>query len=170
MIVVSDTSPISNLILVSYIHLLPQLFDTVIIPDAVYQELLANGSNHPVTQTVQVVDWLKIRSVINSDQVDALIRDRNLDSGEANAIVLAQELQATQLLIDERLGRLEAKRQGLRITGILGILLAAKHQSLLTEVRPVVNALIQKANFRISPQLHNEVLKLAGEQTQSNEI
>jgi len=165
-IVVSDTSPISNLILVNYIHLLPQLFGTIIIPQAVYQELLANGSNHPVTQTIQAVDWLEVRSVTNQQQVEALEREHNLDLGEANAIVLALELQAAQLLIDERLGRLEAKRRGLRITGILGILLAAKNKALLSEVRPVMDALIQQANFRIGPQLYSEVLQLAGEQLQ----
>lgn len=164
MIIVSDTSPISNLILVDHIHLLPQLFGTVVIPEAVYQELLANGINHPVTKTIQVVDWLEVRSVINQQQVEVLKRDYNLDPGEANAIALALELQATQLLIDERLGRLEAKRRGLRITGILGVLLAAKNKTLLSEVRPIMDALIQKANFRINPQLYSEVLQLAGEQ------
>jgi predicted nucleic acid-binding protein len=110
-IVVSDTSPVSNLILVDHIHLLPQLFGTIIIPEAVYQELLANGSNHPITKTIQAIDWLEVCSVTNRQQVEALERDCNLDPGEANAIVLALELQATQLLIDERLGRLEAKRR-----------------------------------------------------------
>jgi predicted nucleic acid-binding protein len=165
-IVVSDTSPIANLVMVGHVHLLPQLFGIVIIPDAVYQELLANGSDHPVTQTVQVADWLEVRSVTDQQQVEALEREHNLDPGEANAIVLALELEATQLLIDERLGRLKAKRQGLRIAGILGILLAAKRQSLITEVYPVMDALIQQANFRISPQLYSEVRQLAGEPTQ----
>ena len=146
-----------------HIDLLPQLFGTVIIPAAVYQELLANGKNHPVTQTLQSLEWLEIRSITDQLRVDALERDRNLDPGEAHAIVLALELQATQLLIDERLGRLEAKRQGLRVTGILGVLLAAKRQNLLSEVRPIMNALIQQANFRISPQLYREVLQLARE-------
>jgi len=165
-IIVSDTSPISNLILVNHIHLLPQLFGTLIVPEAVYQELLANGIHHPVTETLQVADWLEVRSVTDQQQVEALEQDYNLDSGEANAIALALELQATQLLIDERLGRLEAKRRGLRITGILGVLLAAKNKTLLSEVRPVMDALIQKANFRIKPQLYDEVLQLAGEQLQ----
>lgn len=116
MIIVSDTSPISNLILVDHVYLLPQLFGVIVIPEAVYQELLANGTNHPVTETIQTVDWLEVRSVADQQQVEVLERDCNLDPGEANAIVLALELQATQLLIDERLGRLEAKRRGLRIT------------------------------------------------------
>lgn len=167
MIIVSDTSPVSNLIVVGHVHLLSQLFGTVIIPDAVYQELLANGTHHPIAQTVQTVDWLEIRSITNQQQAETLERDCNLDSGEANAIVLALELQAAQLLIDERLGRLEAKRQGLRITGILGILLAAKQQSLIPEVCPIMNALIQQANFRISSRLYSEMLQLAGEQTES---
>jgi predicted nucleic acid-binding protein len=164
-IIVSDTSPIANLIVVGYDYLLPQLFGTVIIPDVVYQELIANGSNHPVTQAVQTVDWLEVRSVTDAPAVEALERDRNLDAGEANAIILAIELGANQLLIDERLGRLEAKRQGLRITGILGLLLAAKNQALIPEVRLVMDALIQQSNFRVGSQLYDEVLRLAGELT-----
>ncbi len=114
MIVVSDTSPICNLVVVNYFWLLPQLFGTVIIPDIVYQELLANGANHPVTQAVQAANWLEIRSVTDKQQVIILEHDSNLDPGEANAIVLALELNTDQLLIDERLGRSEAKRRGLR--------------------------------------------------------
>jgi uncharacterized protein len=62
-IIVSDTSPIANLIVIGYINLLPRLFETIVIPDVVYQELLANGENHPVTQAVMTVDWLDVRSV-----------------------------------------------------------------------------------------------------------
>jgi len=134
-----------------------------VIPDVVHQELLANGENHPVTQTVMVVDWLDVRSVNNHSQVMKLERERKLDPGEANAIVLALELKATQLLIDERLGRMEAKRQGLRITGILGVLLAAKRQGLVVAVRPILDQLMGEANFRISDRLYNETLVLAEE-------
>lgn len=141
-IVVSDTSLVANLIVVGYVHLLPQLFSTVIIPEAVYQELLTNGGNHPVTQTLQTVNWLAVRSVIDQQQVETLERDHNLDVGEASAIILALKLQATQLLIDERLGQLEAKHQGLRIAGILGVLLAAKRQALIAEVGLIMDALI----------------------------
>jgi predicted nucleic acid-binding protein len=79
-IVVSDTSPISNLIVVEYAHLLPALFGTVIIPAVVYQELLANGSHHPVTQMVQTATWLEVRAVsdpqrVNNDDQFNLIDD-----------------------------------------------------------------------------------------------
>jgi predicted nucleic acid-binding protein len=56
-IIVSDTSPIANLIVVGHVDLLSQLFGVIVIPDVVYLELLANGENHPVTHTVMTVDW-----------------------------------------------------------------------------------------------------------------
>jgi len=149
--------------MVGYLDLLPQLFGTIVIPDVVYQELLANGENHPVTQTVMTLAWLEVRSVSDQSQVLILEREHRLDPGEANAIVLALELQATQLLIDERLGRSEAKRQGLSITGILGVLLAAKRQGLISVIRPILDGLVNEANFRISRRLYNETLVLAGE-------
>ncbi len=163
MIVVSDTSAIANLIVVGYGDLLPQLFGTVVVPTVVYQELLENGANHPVTQTVKTVNWLAVRTVQALSEAERLERERRFDPGEANAIVLAIELQATQLLIDERLGRIEAKRQGLRITGVIGILLVAKRQGLIADVRPILDALIDEANFRMSRRLYDETLVLAGE-------
>jgi uncharacterized protein len=74
-IIISDTSPIANLVVVGYIDLLPQLFGTIVIPDVVYQELLANGTSHPVTQTVMTANWLEVRSVRDRSQVLILERD-----------------------------------------------------------------------------------------------
>jgi uncharacterized protein len=76
---------------------------------------------------------------------------------------LAIELEADDLLIDERLGRQEAIRLGLPVIGILGILLVAKRRSLIPQVQPVIDALIQQAGFRVSPQLYQQILALAQE-------
>lgn len=83
--------------------------------------------------------------------------------GEAEAIALAIEVNATRLLIDERLGRQAASDLGVRITGVLGILLVAKHQGLITAVQPVMDDLVAQAGFRISTQLYADVLKAASE-------
>jgi predicted nucleic acid-binding protein len=92
-----------------------------------------------------------------------LQRDRGLDPGEANAIALAIELQADDLLIDERLGRREALQFGLSIIGILGILIIAKQRNLIPTVRPVMDDLIDRAGFRVSSKLYQQVLNRSNE-------
>jgi len=76
---------------------------------------------------------------------------------------LALELQADDLLIDERLGRQEAVRLGLSIVGILGILVVAKQKRLIPQVKPIMDDLINQAGFRVSSQLYQRVLALAQE-------
>ena len=86
----------------------------------------------------------------------------NLDPGESEAIALALELNAERLIIDERRGRNEAIRAGLRGTGLLGILLAAKQQYFIPLVQPILDDLIAQG-FWVREQLYAEVLQLAGE-------
>lgn len=76
---------------------------------------------------------------------------------------MALELQADDLLIDERLGRQEAVRLGLSIVGILGILVVAKQKRLIPQVKPIMDDLINQAGFRVSSQLYQRVLALAQE-------
>ena len=169
MIVVSDTSPLSSLILVGLPQLLPQIFETIIVPDAVHDELMANGEAHLITQTIQSAEWIVVRSVQEPLDVKRLREKSSIDSGEAEAIILANELKAERLLIDERLGRIVAKQQGLRAIGVLGLLLIAKEQSLIYELKPWMDKLINQAKFRIHPSLYQEVLLLAGENAENGQ-
>ena len=161
MIVVSDTSPINNLAAINRLNLLQQLYGTMTIPQAVYREL--TESDLPVAGAIEVqtFDWIQVRQVNNNGVVIAL--QNELDFGEAEAIALALETQAEQLLIDERLGRIVAARLNLRYTGILGILIEAKSQELIPEVKPLLDALINQAGFWIAQSLYDRVLRLAGE-------
>jgi uncharacterized protein len=161
MIVVSDTSALSNLALVNHLWLLEAIYQTVIIPDVVANELAA--ASNPIISTILQLGWIQTQPLTNPRLANQLQQDRGLDAGEANAIALALELQADDLLIDERLGRQEATRLGLSIIGILGILLVAKQRSLIPQVQPVMDALINQAGFRVSPQLYQRILALAQE-------
>jgi hypothetical protein len=161
MIVISDTSALSNLALVDHLWLLEAIYQTVIIPDVVASELAA--ASNPAILSILQLTWIQTQPLTNSELADQLQQDRGLDAGEANAIALAFELQADDLLIDERLGRQEAIRLGLSIVGILGILLVAKQRSLIRQVQPVMDALINQAGFRVSPQLYQRILALAQE-------
>lgn len=161
MIVVSDTSPINNLAAINHLYLLHQLYGTVLIPEAVYREL--TNPSFPVagSDEVKTFDWIQTRTVGDLNLVQALSDD--LDAGEAEAIALAIEMQAEQVLIDERRGRLIADRLNLRYTGILGILVEAKSQGLIAEFKPLLDALINEAGFWVAESLYNSVLQLVDE-------
>ena len=161
MIVVSDTSALSNLALVGHLWLLEVIYQIVIVPDVVARELAA--ASNPTISAVLQMDWIQTQSLTQPQLADQLQQERGLDAGEANAIALALELQADDLLIDERLGRQEAARLGLPIIGILGVLLVAKQRSLIPRVQSVMDSLIEAAGFRISPQLYQRVLTLSQE-------
>jgi len=161
MIVVSNTSPVINLSAIGQLELLEKLFQQIIIPTAVYQEIAVDGTGQPGAIEVCTLPWVKSNKVNNSTLVKAL--QGELDSGEAEAIALAIENKADLLLLDERIGREVALRFGLQFIGVLGILILAKEKGYLLRVKPVVNELIVKAGFWISPALYDYVLNTAGE-------
>ena len=161
MIVVSDTSPIVNLAAVGQLELLRQLYGKVVLPQAVYEEILSAGTGQPGVAEVTAFDWIETKQVENRTVVASL--ELELDPGEAEAIALAIEIKAELLLLDERKGRTVASHLGLKFIGILGILIEAKHRALIPAVKPIVDDLIQKAGFWISQQLYDFILQTAGE-------
>ncbi len=163
MIVISDTSIITNLAAIEYLRLLPQLYNQVFIPEAVYRELTDIYPPVPGTIEVQVAPWIEVRQVIDHSVIEHLQGKVRLDLGESEAIALALELNAELLLIDERRGRTEADRLGVRITGLLGILVEAKRKNLIVAVKPLMNAMIAMSNFRVSSALYNQILDIVDE-------
>lgn len=159
MIVVSDTSPITNLLQVNQLHLLEKLFGSVIITPEVYAELSELDFQK---KNLDGLMWLSVSEPHNK----TLIKDlqKYIDSGEASSIALALELKADYLLIDEHKGREEAEKLGLKITGIIGVLLRAKNEGHITLVKPILIQLQQQANFRIHPKLYSKALEIAGEE------
>ncbi|MCT7959389.1 DUF3368 domain-containing protein [Laspinema sp. D1] len=162
MIIVSNTSPLSNLAVIGHLHLLSQIYPKIIIPQAVANELTNAPPEDAAIRAVPNLDWIEIQPVTHRSQVETLLQ-KKLDLGEAEAIALALELNADRLLIDEQLGRREASNLGIEITGILGILVAAKARLLIPAVQPIMDALIAQAGFRISTALYIRILQAANE-------
>ena len=158
MIVVSDTSVITNLIQLGQVDLLPRIFQKLIIPDRVYEELI----NIP-SQAIQLKDlsWIEIQAI--SDPLLTTELSKELDRGEAEAISLAVSLKADVLLMDEKKGRSVARKFGIPVTGLLGILLEAKELGLLTEIKPLLEMLRVEIGFRIAPDLYALILDKAKE-------
>ena len=162
MIVISDTSIITNLAAVELLNLLHQLYDRVIIPQAVYDEMVGVRDLVPGKLEVQTLAWIETKPVVEIQRLKEL--QGKLDLGEAEAIVLALELKADLLLIDERKGRKVASQLGIKkITGLLGVLLEAKRKKLIPEMKPILDSLIAQNNFRVSTRLYSRVLQAAGE-------
>lgn len=164
MIVVSDTSPITNLAAIGQLDLLRQLYSTIIIPVAVYNEMVAVGKSVPGAIEVRTFSWIQTQTAADAQSVIEIQRNQdNIDLGEAEAIILALELNADLLLMDERRGRTLAIQYGLNVTGLLGVLLQAKRNGFIPVVKPFIDRLIEDADFRVSSQLYATVLQTAGE-------
>jgi predicted nucleic acid-binding protein len=158
MTVVSDTSPVTNLMQIDQLNLLQKLFGVVILPEAVYEELCAI----PVQKSIiDQQNWLFVQKPADEKLVAELKKE--LDKGEAEAIALAVELKAEALIIDELKGRNKAEQVGLKIIGLLGILLEAKKRGLISVVKPLMDELVSKAGFKLHPALYQQVLKICGE-------
>lgn len=162
MIVISDTSPISNLFLIGHLNLLPKIFGKIIIPQTVWDELLVLESDfkYDLSEFKDAV-WLDVR--VAKDISDVARLQVFLDAGESEAIVLAKELHADFLLMDEKDGRSAATDEGLKVIGVLGVLIRAKSAGIVPAVLPLMEDLRTKANFRIHEELFYQVLQNVGE-------
>jgi predicted nucleic acid-binding protein len=149
MIVVADSSPLHYLILVEQADLLRQLYEEVLVPDAVAAELRAAASPPAVREWVSTPpSWLRVVEVTIRD-IDPVSDE--LDLGERAAIALAERTRADLLLIDETAGRAEARRRRLRVTGTLGVLRTGAEAGLI-DVRAVLERLAA-TNFYVDEAL-----------------
>lgn len=155
MIVVSDTSPVSYLVLIQEAQLLEALFQEVLIPVAVAAEL-----RHPRSPArlgafmATPPPWLRVH-----ERGPAVARRKlaALDEGEREALELALELGADLVLLDDRAARETARELGLPVTGVLGVLDAAARRGLVDLPRAV--ARLKATSFRVAPGLLVELLE-----------
>jgi predicted nucleic acid-binding protein len=163
MLVVSDTSPVLNLAIIGQLDLLHQQFGEVWLPQAVTDELRIEQDlpGSIAVRTARQAGWLLTERV--RDRVRVAILQRDLDSGEAEAIALALQKHADWLLLDERDARRAAKSLGLKVTGVLGILLKASMDGQLSSLREAMDQLRDLADFRIGAALYTELLQAARE-------
>ena len=126
MVVISNTSPLTNLAAIGQFDLLRSLYGQLRIAEAVWDELNAEDRAWPGCAEVAAAHWIERRAVQNRSLVMAL-RER-LDPGEAETIALAVEVPPLLVLMDEKEGRRSAQRFGLKTVGVVGVLIEAKRR------------------------------------------
>ncbi len=152
--VVSNTSPLCYALLIGQIDVFPALYGAIMIPETVRDELLDKNAPDSVRQWMESPpDWVSVLPVV--DTRDFALR--RLHQGEKDAILLAEEMSADLLLLDEKAARNIAVKRGLTVTGLLGILEHAARESII-EIAPVLRRL-NKTSFRIHPHLLKKVLE-----------
>jgi predicted nucleic acid-binding protein len=161
MSIVSNASPLINLARIGKLGLLPRKYGELTVPEAVWRKVVLEGQGQPGAEEIERASWIQVRSVTNRDLAQAL--QQELDAGEAEAIALALEMGAEFLLMDERLGRETALHMGVQCVGLIGVLIEARHQGLISGVRSLLDALRDVAGFWVSEALYRRVLQDEGE-------
>jgi len=151
MIVVVDATPLIALAIIDQLVLLQRLFADVLVPSAVYKEVLA-GTDKPGATVIANASWLQVRSPAANPTIEPLLL--GLDEGEFQVLLLAREVQADWVLLDEKLGRRVAQALHLPVKGTVGVLLAAVHAGLLPKAQALLFAQQLTTNgIRISPSV-----------------
>lgn len=158
--VVSNAGPLITLATIGKLSLLKALFEELCVPQAVYDEVVTYGSGEPGSAEISAATWIQVRQV--RDELAVRLLQESLGAGESEAIVLAQELHARYVLIDDALARRRAVHIGLHLTGTLGILLMAKQAGLIPAIKPILDEL-RSADFRMSERVCQDVRSRAGE-------
>ncbi|HKK10285.1 MAG TPA: DUF3368 domain-containing protein [Bacteroidales bacterium] len=156
--VVANTTPILSLIKINKLDLLEQLYGKIFIPKAVYIEI-QQGKQKPHYEDLKNKSWIEIKTLKKPEKFEFVL---NLDKGEAEAILLAKEINADLIIMDEIAGRRVARNIDSALTGTLGVLLKAKEKGFIGSVGSLLRELKEEGIW-ISSKLEQKVLHLAKE-------
>mgnify|MGYP006295678781 CR=1 FL=1 len=157
MICVANTTPIISLASIGRLDLFQKIFGKITIAEAVYNEIKANR-NFGYSEID--CDFIEVQAIRGHLYKDFLLKE--LDLGEAETIILAKELDADFVIIDENLGYKIANNVGLNVVRTLALLLRAKEKGDIVEIKPLLDEMIAKGRW-YSNSVYQAFLKQAGE-------
>lgn len=154
--VIVNTTPIIALAGIGQLELLRKLYSEIWIPEAVNKEILSE----PARTQVSMAEWIIVHTISGGIQKSAF--SSRLHAGEIEVIILAQESDADLVIVDDNAAKKTAKYFGFPVTGTLGVLLKAKKQGLIDNVRSYIDKLMDNGLY-IGPVVRNYVLEQADE-------
>ncbi len=158
MIVVSDSGPLIALAKIRKLNVLRELFGEIIIPKAVWIEVVERGKGKPGSDEVKNANWIKIIEV--KDELSVEILRKEIEVGEAEAIILAKEINADLIILDEKIPRIIAKSLGLTVVGSLAILFIAKKRSIIEEDLELLINELRTKGVRFSDRVIKELRRM----------
>lgn len=159
--VVCNSSVLISLTTLTQLSLLKKKFGEIIVPKAVYIEVVEEGGEREGAREVKSSKWIKVEEVKDAALVKLLSAE--LDKGESESIALAHEISADLVLLDEKDARQRAERLELRVLGTVGILIWAKKKGYIKSLKGQLDLLQDKAKFRISQLVYEKALESVGE-------
>lgn len=158
--VVSNSSPIIHLAKIGKLDLLKIYFQTIMVPESVYKEAVADAKQRQEVGIIKNADWIKVLEVKDKNLVKLL--RIYLDEGESESIALSLQIGADLILLDDFDAREKARLYGIPITGTIGILLRAKKDNKITSLKETLSDL-KRTGFWLSDSLTENLLKASGE-------
>ena len=159
MTVLVDSTPLISLSAIGRFNLLKELYNRLLIAPAVYHEVVAQGQGRPGAADVTNAAWIETHAIAPSASQIAL---PNLGKGEAETIILAGQLSADLVIIDEIAARRELANLSIRVIGSVGVLQQAKLRNLIPALKPELDAL-RRGGFHLSHRIYRAVLAAVGE-------
>lgn len=159
--VIVNATPLINFASINRLDILKSLFGKIIVPSQVWDEVVTKASEYETSKVIESADFITIKNVKDKILYKTLLMDIN--KGEAEAIVLALEIKASLVVLDEKEARDFAEYYGLNFTGTVGCLLKAKQKGIIKNLKSVLDDIITKGNFWLSDDVYKKVLELAKE-------
>lgn len=149
-VVIADSSCLIALSKIGELEILHTLFKDIVIPKAVYIEVVVQGEGRTGAEEIKNAKWIKVENVKNRLAVKAL--QINLGAGESEAITLAIEKNADLIILDDLKARQTAEELSLTFVGTLAILQKAKSKGLIKNFEKTLDDL-RKEGFRFNFKL-----------------
>lgn len=156
--IVVNSTPLIILSKIGELEILKNLYEEIIIPQAVFDEV--TQKNDAAREQILNADWIKISEIEN--QSHKKMYQAKLHDGEVEVMILAREISADLLIIDDQAAKKTAKFLGFQVTGTLGVLLKAKSQKIIMNIKPILEKM-ESENFYINDEIKKLVLKTANE-------
>ena len=161
MIVVSNSSPLISLARIGRLNLLASLYERILVPVAVHQEVTVAGRGLPGVGEVRNASWIEGEPERSPANLSLEAACQGLGAGERGAILLAQSLPADLILLDEWKARRIAREAGLSVMGCLGVLEAGTRKGLVPDLRQAYIDLLREG-IRFDIRLLQESLLRLG--------